>query len=156
MWLGKSILKGSLRGDHEKKVGKHWYWHLFQFEKETCQTQFVQFVPHLAPKAPPYSSQVLVLVKMDNVIVGDSAPCWDPHSCLVNSPPSLPTSVSLPHCAPQPASPCSHDLSHVCLLSSFQPPGLVISRLDLSNSPLNSSHPLPTPTYLSLSLKRMF
>lgn len=56
----------------------------------------------------------------------------------------------------KPASLCSHHLSHVCLLSSLQPPGLVISHLDRSNSPLNSSHPLPTPTHLSLSLGRMF
>lgn len=94
----KKYLKGSLKDDHEKKVEKTL---AITCEKETCQTQFVQFVPHLTPKSPPYSSQVLVLVAMDNITVGDSAPCWESHLCLENSPPSLPTSAS------QPASLCS-------------------------------------------------
>lgn len=100
VWWRTNILKGFLRGENEKKVEKHWSWHLLQCENETCQTQFV---PHLAPKSPPYSSQVLVTITTDSVIVSESAPKWDPQSRLENSLPSLSTSTGLPRCAPHPS-----------------------------------------------------
>lgn len=118
-------------------------WFLTSPKWETGQTQFISLSFILLPGPHP-TPPMFLLVTIDNVIVSDSAPMLG--SSVM---PGEDLLTLTPHIH-QPASLSSHHLSHVCLFSRFQPPGLIVSRLDHCNSPLNSFHALRSPTYLSL------
>ena len=116
-----------MRGSNEKKVERNTDLDISSKVRDRPNPVY-QLVPHLAPKSPPYPSLVFATVTIDNVIVGDSAP-------VLRSSVMLGELLALTPHIHQPASLSSHHLSHVCLFSPFQTPGLAVSLLDHCSSP---------------------
>lgn len=143
--IRKNTFKSSLRSDNEKGSTNT----ALDFSSRLRKWQFVKnnwaFLPHLAPKSPPYSSHVLVTVTTDNVMVSDPAPMLGSSVIFGKLRALTPHTSSYQACLA-----VHHQHSHVCPLPSVQPPSLVIFCRDHHNSPLNNFHPFPTPIYLSL------